>query len=86
LFARKYGETEYCLSLIPLGGFVKIYGQDPDELESDPNPQPERAFSRKSLLRKISVLFGGPLFNYFLNITSTDGLNHDFRINYSWNP
>jgi hypothetical protein len=27
-----------------------------------------------------------PLFNYFLNITSTDGLNHDFRINYSWNP
>jgi regulator of sigma E protease len=68
LFSRKYGETEYCLSLVPLGGFVKIYGQDPDELESDPNPQPERAFARKSLGRKISVLFGGPLFNYFLAI------------------
>lgn len=68
LFAKTYGETEYCLSLIPLGGFVKIYGQDPDELENDQNPQPERAFSRKSLPRKVSVLFGGPLFNYLLAV------------------
>jgi regulator of sigma E protease len=68
LFARKYGETEYVLSLVPLGGFVKIYGQDPEELANDPDPMPERAFARKSLLRKISVLFGGPLFNYFLAI------------------
>jgi len=68
LFSRKYGETEYCLSLIPLGGFVKIYGQDPDELESDPNPAPDRAFSRKPLGQKISVLFGGPLFNYILAV------------------
>jgi regulator of sigma E protease len=68
LFAKTYGETEYCLSLIPLGGFVKIYGQDPDELENDENPQPERAFSKKSLPRKISVLFGGPLFNYLLAV------------------
>lgn len=68
LFSKKFGETEYCLSLIPLGGFVKIYGQDPDELESDPNPAPDRAFSQKSLGAKISVLFGGPLFNYILAI------------------
>ena len=68
LFAKKWGETEYCLSLIPLGGFVKIYGQDPDELASDPTPAPDRAFSQKSLGRKISVLFGGPLFNYLLAI------------------
>jgi regulator of sigma E protease len=68
LFARKYGETEYCLSLIPLGGFVKIYGQDPEELTNDPEPKPERAFVKKSLPQKISVLFGGPLFNYLLSI------------------
>ncbi|MCO5141961.1 MAG: RIP metalloprotease RseP [Oligoflexia bacterium] len=68
LFAKKFGETEYCLSLIPLGGFVKIYGQDPEELEKDENPTPERAFVKKSLLQKISVLFGGPLFNYLLAI------------------
>lgn len=68
LFSRKYGETEYCLSLIPLGGFVKIYGQDPEELTSDPSPQPERAFVKKSLPQKLSVLFGGPLLNYVLAI------------------
>lgn len=68
LMAKKWGETEYVLSLIPLGGFVKIYGQDPEELKTDPNPTPERAFVKKSLWRKISVLFGGPLFNYLLAI------------------
>ncbi len=68
IFSRKWGETEYCLSLIPLGGFVKIYGQDPDELANDPDPKPDRAFVKKSLFQKISVLFGGPLFNYLLAI------------------
>lgn len=68
LFTKKWGETEYCLSLVPLGGFVKIYGQDPDELASDPTPSPDRAFSQKGLGQKISVLFGGPLFNYLLAI------------------
>lgn len=68
LISKKYGETEYCLSLVPLGGFVKIYGQDPEELAADPNPTPDRAFSEKSLWRKISVLSGGPLFNYLLAI------------------
>lgn len=68
LFSKKWHETEYCLSLVPLGGFVKIYGQDPEELVNDPSPTPERAFVKKSLPRKLSVLFGGPLFNYFLAI------------------
>ncbi len=68
LFSKKRGETEYVLSLVPLGGFVKIYGQDPEELAKDPNPQPTRAFSEKGLLQKISVLAGGPVFNYFLAV------------------
>lgn len=68
LFSKKWGETEYCLSLIPLGGFVKIYGQDPEELTNDPEPKPDRAFANKGLGAKISVLAGGPLFNYLLSI------------------
>lgn len=68
LFARKWGETEYCLSLIPLGGFVKIYGQDPEEVANDPAPKPERSFSHKGLGPKIAVLAGGPVFNYILSI------------------
>jgi len=68
LFSKKWGETEYCLSIIPLGGFVKIYGQDPEELEKDENPQPERSLANKSLLARLSVFIGGPAFNYILAI------------------
>lgn len=68
LFAKQWGETEYSLRLVPLGGFVKIYGQDPEELANDPDPKPDRAFVSKSLGQKVSVLFGGPLFNYILAI------------------
>jgi regulator of sigma E protease len=28
ILSKKVGETEYCLNLIPLGGYVKIYGED----------------------------------------------------------
>ena len=68
LFTHKWGETEYCLSLIPLGGFVKIYGQDPEETAEDPNPQPERSLAHKSLLARLGVFIGGPAFNYVLAI------------------
>ncbi|HEY5599387.1 MAG TPA: site-2 protease family protein, partial [Candidatus Manganitrophaceae bacterium] len=31
IIARKYGATEYCLSAIPLGGYVRLLGDDPKE-------------------------------------------------------
>ncbi len=68
LFSRRWGETEYCLSLIPLGGFVKIHGQDPDEYEKEETKDPERALFRKSFWERISVYVGGPLFNYVLAV------------------
>ena len=36
IFARRVGETEYCLAAIPLGGFVKMIGQEDDGSEPDP--------------------------------------------------
>ncbi|MGH7249414.1 MAG: site-2 protease family protein [Minisyncoccia bacterium] len=32
LFGKKFGETEYTVNLLPLGGFVKIFGECPDDL------------------------------------------------------
>lgn len=29
IFKYRHGETDYCLSLIPFGGYVKMYGDDP---------------------------------------------------------
>ncbi|MFN4320205.1 MAG: RIP metalloprotease RseP [Aquificaceae bacterium] len=59
LFGKRFGETEYRISALPLGGFVKLYGEE-EEIK-DP-----RAFSSKPNWQKILIAFGGPLFNFIL--------------------
>ncbi len=61
LFKRQWGETEYRLSVIPLGGFVKLYGEE--DSVSDP-----RAFSSKPNWQKILIAFAGSLFNFILAV------------------
>ena len=61
LLKKQYGETEYRLSVIPLGGFVKLYGEE-DNL-ADP-----RAFSSKPNWQKILIAFAGSFFNFILAI------------------
>lgn len=56
------GETVYNLRLLPLGGFVRMAGMDPDE-EDDP-----QGFNKKTVLQRISVILAGPLMNFFLAI------------------
>ncbi len=68
LFTKKWGETEYCLSLIPLGGYVKIHGQDIEEFEKEERKEPDRALFNKKLHERIGVFVGGPFFNYILAI------------------
>ena len=52
LIGKKIGETLYSLNLLPIGAFVKIYGED--EKIKD-----ERSFSEKSIFQKIMILSGG---------------------------
>ncbi|MFO1463745.1 MAG: RIP metalloprotease RseP [bacterium] len=62
----KAGETEYCLSLLPLGGYVKMSGQeDFEEGEIVPLDDP-RAFSSKSLWTRMKVVLAGPGMNLLL--------------------
>ncbi len=61
LISKKVGETEYRLSALPLGGFVKLYGEE-EEI------QDKRAFSSKPNWQKILIAFGGPLFNFILAV------------------
>jgi Predicted membrane-associated Zn-dependent proteases 1 len=61
LFKKQWGETEYRLSAIPLGGFVKLYGEEDDV--SDP-----RAFSSKPNWQKILIAFAGSFFNLILAV------------------
>src|ERR1043165_2297316 len=50
ILVRKKGETEYALSAFPLGGYVKMVGEDPDEEVRSEDV--ERSFAHKSLLKR----------------------------------
>ncbi|MBK5282647.1 MAG: RIP metalloprotease RseP [Nitrospiraceae bacterium] len=64
LFGRKMGETEYLLSAIPLGGYVKLFGED----ESEATTQEDRArsFAHQGLWGKVLIVAAGPGFNFIL--------------------
>lgn len=63
IFAWTRGETNYGINLIPFGGYVKIFGENPDE-ESINGPEKERSFVHKNRWRQASVLIAGVLFNF----------------------
>ncbi len=65
LFGFKKGETEYSLNALPIGGFVKIFGENPDE-ESTNGPDRERSFVHKPKWQQAIVLFAGVFMNFIL--------------------
>ncbi|MFO7761868.1 MAG: RIP metalloprotease RseP [Thermodesulfobacteriota bacterium] len=61
IWSRQYGETEYLISILPLGGYVKMYGENPRE--SVDQEDISRAFSHKPLLQRFLIVLAGPVFN-----------------------
>ena len=64
LICKQYGETNYCLSAIPLGGYVQMKGQDdsdPSLKSNDPD-----SYTSKTPFQRILILLGGPFFNILL--------------------
>lgn len=57
----RWGETRYCIAWFPLGGFVSMLGQHPDD-EIHREDQ-GRAFNQKPLWQRFIVMFAGPAFN-----------------------
>ena len=53
--------TEYCVSAIPLGGYVQMLDSSRDEVPPEELP---RAFDRKPMPVRIAVVVAGPLFNF----------------------
>lgn len=62
----KRGVTEYVVSLIPLGGYVKMFGDDPLAKEEMPEAQRKYSFVHKSKMARFWIVFGGPLANFIL--------------------
>jgi len=64
IIGRTYGETEYRLSVIPLGGYVKLAGEDPGE---SPATVPN-SFASKSVWVRLAIIAAGPTFNFLMAI------------------
>jgi regulator of sigma E protease len=66
LFGKTVGRTDYRLSLVPLGGYVKMVGDEPG------SPLPEEdvpySFTEKSVGKRSLIVAAGPLFNILLAI------------------
>jgi regulator of sigma E protease len=64
ILGRTYRETEYRLSAIPLGGYVKLVGETPEDNESvAPN-----SFSAQSVWVRLAIVAAGPAFNVLMAI------------------
>ncbi len=61
----KKGETEYTLNWLPFGGFVKIFGEDPND-ESANGPDSSRALVNKPRYQQALVLVAGVVCNWIL--------------------
>jgi regulator of sigma E protease len=64
LFGRQVGETEYLVSAVPLGGYVKLFGED--EAEAITPEDRRRSFVHQTLWGKVLIVAAGPGFNFIL--------------------
>jgi regulator of sigma E protease len=74
LLAFRRGDTEYCISAIPLGGYVKMAGENPDDVERDKDGNVVRRqdeFLSKSKWQRFQVLIMGPTMNILLAVLLT---------------
>ncbi|MFP6312109.1 RIP metalloprotease RseP [Helicobacter pylori] len=64
-FFKLFG-TQFALSLIPLGGYVKLKGMDKEE--NGTNETANDSYAQKSPFQKLWILFGGAFFNFLFAI------------------
>jgi regulator of sigma E protease len=77
IVGKVVGETEYSIRYIPLGGFVKMLGEDEEEegeLQVISPDETERAFNRQHPLKRIAIVAAGPFFNLVLALFLFCGL------------
>ncbi|MBW1731757.1 MAG: RIP metalloprotease RseP [Deltaproteobacteria bacterium] len=66
LVGKKIGETEYLISSVPLGGYVKLLGESGEDTEEIAPEDEARSFSNQHVLKRIAIVLAGPVFNLLL--------------------
>ena len=75
ILSRRWGrdQTEWAIAAFPLGGYVKLLGQDPDEVV--PPDQLHRSFSAQPVGKRMWIIVAGPMANLLLAVGLYWGLN-----------
>ncbi|MHB8068050.1 MAG: RIP metalloprotease RseP [Desulfobaccales bacterium] len=68
LLHKQVGETDYRLSVIPLGGYVKMLGENPND--EVPPEMEHRSFMHQSVWRRFLIVLAGPGFNFIFAIVA----------------
>ncbi len=67
LFRMRRGETEYAIGALPAGGYVKITGMSPEEIEGLDDPEVvKRAYCNQAPWKRIAVILAGPGVNILI--------------------
>jgi len=66
IFKKKWGETEYGIGMIPLGGYVKISGMIDESMDKEQMKQPPQPheFRSKKAWQRLMIMLGGVFFNF----------------------
>ncbi len=73
LIGRKIGETQYQISAFPLGGFVKLIGENPEEEVKEEDRA--RSFSTQPIWKRALIVSAGPFFNFLLAVALFSSIN-----------
>lgn len=67
VIGKVMGETEYLISAFPLGGYVKMFGENPDEQNVD-EEEKSGSFAHKPVYQRFLIILAGPVFNLLFSI------------------
>ena len=73
LIGRRFGETQYQISAVPLGGFVKLIGENPEEEVKEEDRH--RSFSAAPIWKRALIICAGSFFNFFLAVVIFSSIN-----------
>jgi len=68
MIGKKIGDTEYLISWVPLGGYVKMFGESADDEEEIPPDQQPFSFSHKPVWARFLIVFCGPAANFIFAV------------------
>ncbi|MFZ1180736.1 MAG: RIP metalloprotease RseP [Herbaspirillum sp.] len=76
IYARRFGrdQTEWALSILPLGGYVKMLDAREQDVSNMADADLKREFTRQSVWRRMAIVAAGPLANFILAILLFAGL------------